>query len=144
MAWGFVGLTGAACLCPVFVVGRDFWKRAIRPRYLSDRTEDAWLHFDGQVERGPFSTTELIERYSNGEIASSDYVWKPGMDKWRPVYAAGLHRLAVQAEAVPLSNARNHPEARGNGCPPSMGVVPPWMARSWTERHPERTRSVGT
>jgi hypothetical protein len=146
-AWGFVGLTGAACLCPVFVVGRDFWKRhshRIRPRYLSDGAEDEWLLFDGQVERGPFSTAELIERFSNGEITASDHVWKPGMDSWRPAYAAGLQRLAVQAETVPLSDARNHPRGLGNGCPTSRGVVPPWMARSWTRHHPERTRSVGT
>jgi hypothetical protein len=143
-AWSFVGLTGAACMCPVFVVGRDFWKRAIRPHFLRDRIEDEWLLFDGQVERGPFSTAELIERFSNGEITPSDHVWKPGMDSWRSVYATGLQRLAVQAEVVPLSDARNHPRGFGNCCPPSRGVVPPWMAQSWTRHHPERTRSVGT
>ena len=147
-AWGFVGLTGAACLCAVFIIARDFWKRhsrrTTRPRYPNDRAEHEWLLFDGQVERGPFSTAELSERFLNGEIAPSDYVWKPGMDRWRPAYAAGLQRLAVQPEAIPLNNARNHPQALESGCPPSIGAVPPWMARSWTRRHPERTRSVGT
>lgn len=147
-AWGFVGLTGAAHLCAGSIIGRDFWERhsssTLQARYLSDGAEDEWLVFDGQVERGPFSTAELIERFFNGEIMPSHHVWKPGMDRWRPAYAAGLQRLAAQAEAVPLSNARNHPQGLGNCCPPSRGVVPPWMARSWTRHHPERTRSVGT
>ena len=147
-AWGFVGLTGAACLCAVFIIARDFWKRhgrrMMRPRFLTDPPEIEWLVFDGQVDRGPFSTAELIERCFNGEIAPSDYVWKPGMDMWRPAYAAGLQRLAVQPEAIPLNNARNHPQGLESGCPPSIGAVPPWMARSWTRHEPERTRSVGT
>jgi len=147
-AWGFVGLTGAACLCAVFIIARDFWKRhsrrTTRPRYPNDRAEHEWLLFDGQVERGPFSTAELSERFLNGEIAPSDYVWKPGMDRWRPAYAAGLQRLDVQPEAIPLNNARNHPQGLESGCPPSIGAVPPWMARSWTRHEPERTRSVGT
>jgi hypothetical protein len=129
----FVGLMGAACLCAVFIIARDFWKRhshrIMRPRFLSDPAEHEWLVFDGQVERGPFSTAELIERCFNGEIAPSDHVWKPGMDGWRPAYAAGLQRLAVQPEVIPLSKARNHPQALESGCPPSIGVVPPWMAR---------------
>jgi GYF domain 2 len=144
--WGLVGLTGAASLCAGSIIGHDFWEwhsHCIRPRYLSDAAEDEWLLFDGQVERGPFSTAELIERFSNGEITASDHVWKPGMDSWRPAYAAGLHRLAAQAKAVPLNDARNHP-GLGNCCPPSRGVVPPWMARSWTRHNPDRTRSVGT
>jgi GYF domain 2 len=147
-AWALVGLPGAACLSTGFITARDLWKRHALPimqrHYRSSPAEDEWLLFDGQVERGPFSTAELIERFSNGEITPSDHVWKPGMDGWRPAYAAGLQRLAVQAEAVPLSNARNHPRGFGNCCPRSRGVVPPWMARSWTRHHPERTRSVGT
>jgi hypothetical protein len=147
-AWGLVGLMGAACLCALCFIGRDFWKwhsrRTMRGRYLSDRAEHEWLVFDGQVELGPFSTVELLERFSNGEIRPSYHVWKPGMDGWRPAYAAGLQRLAAQLEAVPLNNARNHPQALESGCRPSRGVVPPWMAQSWTRRHPERTRSVGT
>jgi hypothetical protein len=142
IAWGFIGLMAAACLSAVFIIARDFWKhprRTIRPRYLSDQAEDEWLVFDGQVELGPFSTEELLERFSNGEIMPSDHVWRPGMDRWRPAYAAGLQRLAVQPDAIPLSNARNHPQALESGCPPSIGAVPPWMARSWTRRHPERT-----
>jgi GYF domain 2 len=111
-AWSFVGLTGAVCLCPVLVMGRDFWKRyshRIRQRYLSDAAEDEWLLFDGQIERGPFSTAELIEHVSNGEITASDHVWKPGMDSWRPVYATGLQRLAVHAEVV-LSGTAVRPQ----------------------------------
>jgi hypothetical protein len=145
-AWGFVGLTGAACLCPMFIIARRkrHSRRTMPPRVLSNRVEDEWLVFDGQIERGPFSTAELIERFSNGEITASDHVWKPGMDSWRPAYAAGLHRLAVQPVAIPLSNASNHPQSLENGFPRSVGAVPPWMIRSWTQRHPERTRSVGT
>jgi uncharacterized protein DUF4339 len=147
-AWGFVGLTGAACLCAVFIIARDFWKRhgrrMMRPRFLTDPPEHEWLVFDGEVEVGPLSTAELIERFSNGEITPSDYVWKPGMDRWRPVYAVGLQRVAVQPVAIPLSNASNHPQSLENGFPRSVGAVPPWMIRSWTQRHPERTRSVGT
>jgi len=147
-AWGLVGLTGAACLCVGFIVARDLWKRhsrrTMRPGDLRDAAEDEWLVFDGQVERGPFSTAELVERFLNGEIMPSDHVWKLGMDSWRPAYAAGLQRLAVQPEAIPLNGARNHPRTLESGCPPSIGAVPPWMARSWTRHHPERTRSVGT
>jgi len=75
-------------------------------RDLGDPAEYEWLVFDGQVERGPFSTAELVERFSNGEIMPSDHVWKPGMDTWRPAYAAGLQRLAVQPEAIPLNSTR--------------------------------------
>jgi GYF domain 2 len=147
-AWGFVGITSAVCLSAGCIMARDLWKRHALPImqrcYPSSPADDEWLLFDGQVERGPFSTAELVERFSNGEVAPSDHVWKPGMDRWRPAYAPGLQRLADQAEAVPLSDARNHPRGLGNGCPPSRGVVPPWMARAWTRHHPERTRSVGT
>jgi len=114
------------------------------PGDLGHPAEYEWLVFDGQVERGPFSTAELVERFSSGEIMPSDHVWKPGMDTWRPAYAAGLQRLAVQPEAIPLNSKRNHHRALESGCPPSIGAVPPWMARSWTRHHPERTRSVGT
>jgi hypothetical protein len=145
-AFGILGLVGAAWLFVSFISARDFWKwyssRRTRVRYLSNRAEDQWLVYDGRRELGPFSNAELIERFSNGEIAPSDYVWKPGMDRWRPVYAAGLQRIADQPVAVPLSDASNHPHSHESGFPTSTGAVPPWMVRTWTQHHPERTRSL--
>jgi uncharacterized protein DUF4339 len=144
--FGLVAVVGAACLCASFIIARDFWRwyspGRTRVRYLSNRAEDQWLVYDGRRELGPFSTPELMERVANGEIAPSDYVWMPGMDRWRPVYAVGLQRAAVQPVAIPLSDASNHPQAFENGFLPAIGAVPPWMARSWTRHHPERTRAL--
>ena len=121
-AWGFVGLTGAACLCAVFIIARDFWKRhsrrTTRPRYPNDRAEHEWLLFDGQVERGPFSTAELSERFLNGEIAPSDYVWKPGIGQMetrlcrrlaKARRAAGGHTVEQRAEPSSRSPKRLSP-----------------------------------
>src|SRR5215203_758912 len=107
-------------------------------RDLGDPAEYEWLVFDGQVERGPFSTAELVERFSNGEIMPSDHVWKPGMDIWRPAYAAGLQRLAVQPEAIPLNSTRNHPRALESSCPPSTAPY----HRGWRAHGRGITRSA--
>jgi hypothetical protein len=61
-AWGFTGIMGAACAATVSVVARHVWKKrfrtTMRTPYLSERAEDEWLVFDGQVEIGPFSTAD--------------------------------------------------------------------------------------
>jgi hypothetical protein len=147
--WTFIGLMMAACAAAGLLITRDLWDWHFRRRrpsaHVRAAEEDEWLVYNDGIELGPFTSAELTERLANGEFSPSVHVWKPGMDKWRPAYAAGLQRIAGwQVGAVPLSDARNKPRNRGGRCPPSIGVVPPWMARSWTQYHPERTRAVGT
>ena len=33
-------------------------------------------------QQGPFRQTEVIERYDSGEVQPTDFVWRPGMEKW--------------------------------------------------------------
>jgi len=148
-AWTFIGLMIVASVAAGLLIMRDLWewhsRRALQAAHARARAEDEWLVFNDGIELGPFTSAELTERLANGELSPSAHVWKPGMHNWRPAYAAGLQRIAVwQVGVVPLSDARNQPRAREGRCPPSIGVVPPWMVRSWTRYHPERTRSVGT
>jgi len=52
-AWGFVGLTGAACLCVGFIIARDLWvigRRGGAKKLPLDRW--AALFFFGSRQRG--------------------------------------------------------------------------------------------
>src|SRR5687767_9682272 len=41
--------------------------------------------YEFEQQSGPFSTEELIEQISIGNIGKSAYVWQPGMDEWAPI-----------------------------------------------------------
>jgi hypothetical protein len=128
-AFALMGLAGAGCLLVCLAGAREAlrWSlsrpvragEAIPVEYEFERAEDQWYVHDGDTELGPFSTAELIERFSNAEIASSHYLWKPGMDGWRRAYAVGLERS--QAVPIPLRDTGNDPETPELDPPPSLG-----------------------
>jgi len=128
-AFAVMALAGVGCLYVCLAGARDVlrWSfsrpmrasAAISVDYEFERAEDQWYVHDGDKELGPFSTAELIERFSNAEIASSHYLWKPGMDGWRRAYAVGLER--GQAVPIPLRDAGNDPEGPEPDPPPSLG-----------------------
>ncbi len=33
-------------------------------------------------QQGPFRQSEVVEMYDSGEVQPTDYVWRPGMEKW--------------------------------------------------------------
>jgi hypothetical protein len=49
----------------------------------SSQPQDQWYVFDGVRQSGPISFAGLLDRMSRNEIASSHYLWRPGMDDWR-------------------------------------------------------------
>jgi hypothetical protein len=128
-AFALMALAGAGCLRVCVAGAREALRWSLsRPvrggetspiEYEFERGEDQWYVHDGVKERGPFSTAELIERFSNAEIASSHYLWKPGMDGWRRAYAVGLERR--QAVPIPLRDEGNDPEMPEPDLPPSLG-----------------------
>ncbi len=77
--------------------------------YEFEPGEDEWYVHDGDTEFGPYSTAELLERFENAEIASSHYLWKPGMDGWRRAYAVRLER--GQSMPIPLQEPGHDPAA---------------------------------
>jgi hypothetical protein len=128
-AFAMMALLGAGCLYVCLTGAREVVRWSFsRPtraperapvEYEFERGEDQWYVHDGDKELGPFSTAELIDRFSNAEIASSHYLWKPGMDKWRRAYALGLER--GQSVPIPLRDAGNDPETPEPDLPPSIG-----------------------
>lgn len=49
----------------------------VPPRYL--------YVLQGERREGPYAWGEVAERVRRGEITPDTYMWKPGMDDWRPV-----------------------------------------------------------
>jgi hypothetical protein len=128
-AYAVLALVAAGCL-QVCVIGarellRSSFARAqpnvepVAAGYEFERAEDEWYVHDGDTEFGPFSTAELVERFDNAEIASSHYLWKPGMDGWRRAYAVGLER--GQSIPIPLQESGDDYGTLEPDPPPVLG-----------------------
>ncbi|MDA8018021.1 MAG: TIGR00266 family protein [Thermoanaerobaculia bacterium] len=47
-------------------------------------SDKVWYTAVGGQQQGPFSLTELLPRFQNGELARDTYVFTQGMDNWTP------------------------------------------------------------
>jgi hypothetical protein len=114
-AYAVLALAAAGCLLVCLTVARDLVRSSraqpdverFAAGYEFERGEDEWYVHNGDTEFGPYSTEELLERFENAEIASSHYLWKPGMDGWRRAYAVGLER--GQSVPIPLQEPGHDP-----------------------------------
>jgi uncharacterized protein DUF4339 len=115
-AYAVLALVAAGCLQVCLIGAREvlrssFAQPNVKPvaaGYEFEPGEDEWYVHDGDTEFGPYSTAELLERFENAEIASSHYLWKPGMEGWRRAYAVGLERC--QSVPIPLREPDLDPE----------------------------------
>jgi hypothetical protein len=46
--------------------------------------DPVWYYARGEVEKGPFSTSQIKALAAAGKIRPDDFVWKEGMDSWVP------------------------------------------------------------
>lgn len=53
----------------------------------------------GGVQQGPFSLGEIFARIRSGEITPETYIWKAGMQDWRPAHE--VDDLAPNFPAAP-------------------------------------------
>ncbi len=48
--------------------------------------QDAWYYLDANGQQaGPVSGWKLLELYHSGAIRRDTFVWKPGLDQWKPL-----------------------------------------------------------
>jgi len=45
----------------------------------------SWFYSKNGTQLGPVTEQELSEKARNGEVSSSDLVWKEGMSDWKPL-----------------------------------------------------------
>lgn len=72
--------------------------------------DKVWWYAKGDKRFGPYSTSELKGAATAGQIASTDLIWKEGMDNWLTASSVkGLIPVAVPTVPPPLPS-----EQRGN------------------------------
>jgi len=68
-----------------------------------------WFYGKGNKQYGPFDEATLRSRIATGEIAPQDFVWREGMESWKPLQE--VRDLYSKETAVPdLSDENGFPE----------------------------------
>lgn len=57
---------------------------AHQPLMQSSEPEPVWHYSMNERKYGPFTEADLRERFREGELNRHGYLWRPGMDDWRP------------------------------------------------------------
>lgn len=52
---------------------------------LQTPKDNLWLLVLDGVQRGPYTSDQLLAMISSGEIDTHAFVWKSGMDQWMPI-----------------------------------------------------------
>ena len=92
-------------------------------------------------QRGPYTFATLVAYAENGDLLSSDQVWRPGFSDWRSASEVpGL--LAPPPPPLPAESSR------GTAMPPPIPQEVPHSDRSnegtgWTARLPTTPSSLG-
>ena len=72
-----------------------------------------WFYGKGNKQYGPFDEATLRSRIATGEIAPQDFVWREGMESWKPLQE--VRDLYSKETAVPdLSDENGFPEKRSS------------------------------
>ncbi|MDA7507734.1 DUF4339 domain-containing protein [Akkermansiaceae bacterium] len=69
-----------------------------------------WFYGKGNMQYGPFDEATLRSRIATGEIAPQDFVWREGMESWKPLQE--VRDLYSKETAVPdLSDEKGFPRS---------------------------------
>ena len=49
------------------------------------QTSNAWHVLHGEVEKGPYTYEEMIQKLQTLEVFEFDYVWAPHLETWTPI-----------------------------------------------------------
>lgn len=74
-----------------------------------------WFYSKNGQQLGPINEQELAAKYGNGELSSSDLVWKEGMSDWKPlgeVNIPGVGSMPSLPNQVPGSSMLPQPPMR--------------------------------
>lgn len=47
---------------------------------------DAWYFAVDEQPEGPYTVREIDVKFRTGEINSAQYIWREGMDEWKPIF----------------------------------------------------------
>lgn len=64
---------------------RSLFAEPASPQLVAQAATGNFYLYEFEQQSGPFSTTELIEQISIGNIGKSAYVWQPGFEDWVPI-----------------------------------------------------------
>jgi hypothetical protein len=105
--------------------------------------DPVWYYARGEVEKGPFSTSQIKALAAAGRIRSEDFVWKEGMESWVP--AGEISELSPE-NGYPAKDSKQESTAEASGAEDAGAGRPyarPAYAARRTAEQPDVARLGG-
>jgi hypothetical protein len=93
-----------------------------------------WYYSKGGEQKGPVEQQELQRLCSNGEVKSSDLVWRDGMANWQPV--SQVPELAAVASAQPQAGWQQPAAPQAGYQQPQAGYQQPGFQQPGYQQPP--------